>query len=288
MGNPKNAAWYGSDLASVMIPGAGLGNVFYNDGCGGDDANDGLSPQTPKLTLTASLAQCTNDMNDTIVVLDYYQPAGETWPVDINKSKVNIIGTPSGSFRCWACVDSVGDTACFSVNAHDVIIRNFLFDAGASHAGIEFANNKGRMGIYDCYFATGAYGVMSAAGGIEMGLEVSNCFFQQSLTAQGIYINDDPAFIKLHDNVFDRVQGVAIEVVQGGAPQILNNVIALPSNTAGMAITLGASVTRAIVNGNSANYGDTDMGNIPYTDGAGAGANSWLLNYQGTTAVQPN
>jgi len=288
MGNPKSPAWYGGGIGNFMIPGAGMGNVFYNDGVNGLDANDGLTPQSPKLTLTASLAQCTNDMNDTILVLDYWQPAGETWPVSINKSKVNIIGVPSGSYRPWAAVDSVGDTACFSIAAHDVIIRGFAFDAGASHGGIEFAGNKGRMGIYDCYFISGANGILSSAGGIEMALEVGNCFFQQSLTAQGIYINDDPAFIRLHDNVFDRVQGVAIEVVQGGAPQILNNVIALPSNTAGMAITLGAAVTRAIVNGNSANYGDTDMGNIPYTDGAGAGANSWLLNYQGTTAVQPN
>ena len=288
MGNPKNAAWYGGGLGNFMIPGAGLGNVFYNDGVNGLNANDGLTPQTPKLTLTASLAQCTNDMNDTILVLDYWQPAGETWPVSINKSKVNIIAVPSGSFSPWAVVDSAGDFACFSIAADDVIIRGFSFHAGATHGGIEFAGAKARMGIYDCYFATGALGIWSEAGGIEQGLEVGNCFFQQSLTAQGIYINDDPAFIKLHDCVFDRVQGVAIEVVQGGAPQILNNVIALPSNTAGMAITLGATVYRAIVNGNSANYGDTDMGNIPYTDGAGAGANSWLLNYQGTTAVQPN
>ena len=288
MGNPKSAAWYGSDLANYVIPGAGLGNVFYCDGCAGSNDNDGLTPQTPKLTLTAALALCTNDMNDTIVVLDYWQPAGESWPVSINKSKVNIIGTPSGSFRPWACVAPPGDTAGFSIAASDVIVRGFYFDAGASHAGIEFASNKCRMGIYDSYFGTGAMGVMSAAGGIEFGLEIRNCFFQQSLTAQGIYINDDPAFIKIIGNVFDRVQGVAIEVVQGGAPMILDNVIALPSNTAGMAITLGASVTRAIVNGNSANYGDTVMGNVPFTDGAGAGVNSWLLNYQGTTAAMPN
>ena len=48
MGNPKNPAWYGGGIGNFMIPGAGLGNVFYNDGVNGLDANDGLTPQTPR------------------------------------------------------------------------------------------------------------------------------------------------------------------------------------------------------------------------------------------------
>jgi len=287
-GNLKGPAWYGGGLGDVMIPGSGLGDVFYVDGVGGNNDNDGLSPATPKLTLTAGLALCTNDVNDTVLVLDYWQPAGETWPVSINKSKVNVVGVPSGSYNPWAAVAPPGDTAAFSIAADHVIIRSFYFQAGANHAGIEFSGGKVRMGIYDCFFATGKHGIWSAPGGVGFGLEIRNNFFCQSLTAQNIYINDDPAFIKIIDNVFDQPQDVAIEVVQGGAPQIRNNVIACESNTAGRAITLGAAVTRAIVDGNHANFGDTEMAASPYTDGAAAGINHWMLNYKGITGVMPN
>jgi len=271
-----------------MYPGSGLGDVFYLDGVAGLDANDGLSPATPKLTMAASLAQCTNDVNDTIVVLDYWQPAGETWPVSVNKSKVHIVGAPSGSYRPWSCMDSVGDTACLSIAANDVRISNLYFDAGASHGGIEFTGGVSRVGIFDCYFGTGAHGVWSAPGGIAFALEVSRCFFQQSLTAQGIYINDDPAFIRIKGNVFDAAVAVAIEVVQGGNPQILDNVIGIHTDVAGGAITLGAAVTRALINGNSALQGNAaPAGNNPYVDGAAANVNHWGLNYDNGVYTLP-
>lgn len=68
---------------------------------------------------------------------------------------------------------------------------------------------------------------------------------------------------------------------------IFNNVFILPANTAGAAITLSAGTAGSAIFGNHANYGDTDMGNNPYTDSAGAGSNTWGLNYQAITAVLP-
>jgi len=276
-------------LANALVPGSNLGQIIYLDGCGGSDNNSGLTPDEPKLTMTAALALATNDKNDTIVVLDYWQPAGETWPVNVNKSKVRIIGSPSGAaHRPWACMSASGNTACLSISANDVYIQDLYFDAGAAHGGIEFSGGVCRVGIHRCYFGTGAYGIYDASGGVGFSLEITDCFFCQALTAQSIYINDDPAFFRIVGNVFDQPQNIAIEVTAGGGGEIRNNVISLSGNVAGRAITLGASVYRCIVDGNHANYGDGEMGLIPYTDNAAAGQNHWLLNYKGLTGTMPN
>jgi len=287
-GQPKGPEHYLGGLSNYLIAGAGLGGIFYVDGCAGSDSNSGLDPVHPKLTIAAALALCTNDHNDTIILLDYYNMESGA-AVTVNKSKVTIIGSEGGSRnRSWTCLHATADTACLVIAANDVRIHQLYFDAGAAHGGIEFSGSKCRIGIYDCYFGTGAYGIYSVPGGVGFSLDIRNNFFCQALTAQPIYINDDPAFFSIVDNVFDQPQNIAIEVVQGGGGQIRNNIISLSGNVAGRAITLGASVYRCIVDGNHANYGDTEMGNIPYTDGAAAGQNHWMLNYKGITATMPN
>ena len=71
---------------------------------------------------------------------------------------------------------------------------------------------------------------------------------------------------------------------------ILNNQISMDADTAGAAITLGAESLGCWIDGNSANFGDTNAsGNLPYVDSATGGAdqNNWGLNYQGGAAAYP-
>ena len=287
MGNAKSPAWYGGGLSNYLIAGSGLGNVFYVDGIAGNDANSGLSPEHPKLTLAAALTLCVNDHNDTIMVLDYYNMEGGA-AVTINKSKVTIIGAEGGcKDRSWTCLNATADTACLVVAANDVRIHQLYFDAGASHGGIEFSGGVCRVGIYGCWFGTGAYGIYDATGGVAFSLEVANCFFCQSLTGHSLYINDDPAFFFLHDNYFDQAQGDCINVIQGGGGRICDNTMACGADAQGRGITLGASVTRCLCARNVANFGDTDMAANPYEDGAAAGVNHWMANYKGITLIQP-
>jgi hypothetical protein len=85
------------------------------------------------------------------------------------------------------------------------------------------------------------------------------------------------------------VGGVAIDITSTGncsGHQILNNIIAMPSDTQGIGITLGANCTEAIVDGNSAFWGET-INNNPYLDSAAANANSWGMNHHGNTHVLP-
>jgi len=237
--------------------------------------------------MTAALALCTNDKNDTIVVLDYWQPAGETWPVDVNKSKVRIIGSPSGSARAWVCMNPPGDTASLDISASDVHIRDIYFDAGVSHGGIEFSDGVCRVGIHRCWFGTGAYGVYDNTGGVAFSLEIADCYFCQALTSHGIYVNDDPAFLYIHDNMFDACQGDAINIVQGGGDRVINNIIACSSDLQGTGITLGASVYRCLCAWNVANFGDADMAANPFEDGAAGDTNHWMANYKGITIIHP-
>lgn len=286
-GQPKGPNDYTGGIGSLLIPGAALGTVLYVDGVAGSDSNNGFEPTHPLLTIAAALALCTNDHNDTIVVLDYYDLESDV-AVTINKSKVTLIGSPGGcTDRSWTCIHATADTACFIIAANDVRIHNFTFEAGASHGGIEFSGGKCRLGVFDCWFAAGAYGIWSAAGGIAFSLEVARCHFCQSLTAQNIYINDDPAFIYIHDNTFDQAQGCAIEIVQGGGGRIMDNVISCGSDAVSTAIVLGASVTRCLVARNYANFGDADMASNPFTDGAAADVNHWMGNMKGITLIHP-
>ena len=287
MGNPKSSSWYGGGLSSYLIAGASLGNVYYVDGIAGADTNSGLTPDHPLLTIAAALALCVNDHNDTIVLLDYYNLEGGA-AVTVDKSKVTIVGAEGGcKDRSWTCLHATADTACLTIAANDVRIHQLYFDAGASHGGIEFSGGVCRIGIYDCYFGTGAYGVYDNTGGVAFSLEVANCFFQQSLTGHSLYINDDPAHCFFHHNYFDQAQGDAINIVQGGGDRVCDNTIACGADAQGRGITLGASVTRCLCARNVANFGDTDMATNPFEDGAGAGVNHWMANYKGITLIQP-
>ena len=287
MPNPKSPAWYGGGLSNYMIAGAGLGNVFYVDGIAGSDSNSGLVPTAPKLTLAAALALCANDHNDTIVVLDYYNMEGGA-AVTVNKSKVTIVGSEGGSKdRSWTCLHATADTACLIIAADDVRIHQLYFDAGAAHGGIEFSGGKCRIGIYDCWFGTGAYGIYDTTGTVAFSLEIANCYFCQALTSHGIYINDDPAFVYIHDNMFDACQGDAINIIQGGGDRVIGNVIACSSDLQGTGITLGAAVYRCLCAHNAANFGDADMAANPFEDGAAGDTNHWMANYKGITLIHP-
>lgn len=286
-GQPKQPNFYDGGLSNYLIAGAGLGAVLYVDGCAGSDSNSGLDPTHPLLTIAAALALCTNDLNDTIVILDYYNMESDL-AVTINKSKVTLVGSEGGcKDRSWTCLHATADTACLIVAANDVRIHQLYFDAGASHGGVEFSGAKCRIGIYDCWFGSGAYGVYSAPGGVAFSLEVANNFFCQSLTGHSIYINDDPAFFYIHHNMFDQAQGDAINVVQGGGGRICDNTIACGADAQGRGITLGASVTRCLCARNDANFGDADMAANPFEDGAAADTNHWVNNMKGITLIHP-
>lgn len=299
--NPKNAVWYaGGGLASVLPVGAG--NVFFLNGIDGtgSNANDGRTPDAPLLTMTYALSLCTANNDDVIVVMDYWQPTGETWPISVDVGKVHIIGA-SGAGTQYPIFTPTGDTAAFSIAADRVELANLCINGGASHGAIENDATAGaaRWGLYvhDCWFAvlgSAQDGIKNVAAGDMPYLRVERCRFGFAITRDGIRIEHNATRCQIGSsfggagNLFDRVQGVGINVVGNAADiGIQGNRFVIPANTAGAAITLSAGTAGSAIFDNIANFGDTDMGNNPYTDGAGAGSNHWGANYQGITLTQP-
>jgi len=294
---PNGISSWGAPLGAPV----GTGSVFFVNGAG-SSVGGGLTPhdgnpgtkEEPLATITRALALCTNDHYDTIYVTDYYQPSGETWPISVDKSLVNIIGLPSaiggpfGAHLPWCVGVASGNYPMFDIVANNVFIQGFGIYAGtASYAGITMDSGASVVWIDSCRFNQGTYGIHVTADDTGYGISITNCYFQQSLATGGILIDDDPAFLWIANNYFDRIGGVAISVVSGAGHIIENNNIALGANTNGYAITLGTGVNRAWINGNHCGYGAENGTTTPYLDDGTVGDNSWGYNTFGSNAVSP-
>ena len=298
-GNPKSPAWYGGGDAAAMLPGAD--KIIYLNGVDGvgSNANSGETSDAPVLTMTYALSLLAGDLNEYIIVQDYNAPTGETWPISVDKNLCHIIGV-SGQGTQYPIITPTGDTAGLSIAADRVEIANLCINGGAAHGCIE--NDPGaptaRWGtlIRDCWFAvlgSAQDGIRNVAASDNVYMTVKRCRFGFALTRDGIRIEHNATRCMIgtpwgDGNLFDRVQGVGVNVVGNAADiGIYKNLFVIPANTAGAAITLSAGTAGSAIFGNRANFGDTDMGNNPYTDGAGAGSNHWGDNYQGITLAQP-
>ena len=273
--------------------------VWGIDGAIGVDTNSGETPQSPFLTITKALSMCEDARQDYIVVMDYWQPTGETWPISVDKDNVHIIGA-DGAGTQMPIITPTGDTAGISIAANRVEIANLCINGGATHGCIENDVTAGaaRWGllVQDCWFAvlgSAQDGIKNLAASDNVYLQVLRCRFGFAITRDGIRVEHNATRCQIGDpwgngNMFDRVQGIGVNIVGNAADiGVYNNIFVIPANTAGAAITLSAGTAGSAIFGNQANFGDTDMGNNPYTDNAAAGSNHWGGNYQGITLVQP-
>ena len=306
-GNPKSPGWYSGGLAAALP--VGCGNVYYvNGGSDGPvvDTNDGLTPESPKQLLQSGIDLCTSNNNDVVVVLNYGGNARalEAWPVEVNKDMIHIIGVGSVAQK-WPVVSvlapAAGDTAnpALLVTADRVEIAGLELGGGDTAGCVHVGDDGGTWTawIHDCFFGVtgdgvGQDGILVPAGVAAPFLTVTDCEFGLFLTRDGIRADANMTRARLgmpgHGNVFKAVPGISINLAAAVTqPSIIGNIMFLPSDTAGKAITLGAAVLGAHVHGNFANFGDADMAANPYTDSAAGDANNWILNYQGITAVMP-
>ncbi len=295
MANPKSPAWYGGGLASSLRPGANQGNVFYVDGTG-PDTNDGLTPLTPFASFLAALAACTNDRNDTIVVLDYWSAGTEAWPIVVDKNMVSIIGVPDAGAP-WPQINVTGDVAGLSITGRGVEIAGLSINAGATHGCIEIGASVWGTEIHHCWFGeagTGQDGIRDVAPFDAVYLKIWGNRFGAGLTRNGVRIDHNATrgmigAPGMEPNLFHALSDVCIYVNNTMAQGwICDNRFALDSDVQGRAITLDATaVDGAFIDGNSAHFGDTIMAQVPYLDSSAGGSNHWGLNYQGNTLVLP-
>ena len=287
-------------LAGVLTASAPLGALVYVNSAAndGDDANDGLAPGRPKLTIAGAagaLSLCTDDADilDTIVVQGI--PA-ETYPITIDRARVSVIGAQAPGFYPRLRLDARGDTEDVFVFESDyAFVKGFELRAGVGCAGIVIADVVHRCAATEIYFGFGTYGVHITGTPAGGGHQISHSYFQGSLTTAGVHNAGNSYHLKINNNVFKANHSTpAIGVHIEGAPgdgQILDNTFACGQDVVGLAITMAAgSSTYWIIAGNRANFGVDTMTANPYRDlvGAGATSHNWMQNYWGDTLTDPS
>lgn len=295
MANPKTAAWYGNDQTRVLGPGAG--NIYYVNGYTGDDTNDGLSPLTAKLTITAGIGLCTDaaGQNDYVFVLRYPSAgaAGETWPIAVDKESMHLIGAGlyGASTACWIAPSD--DNAAFAISKHGVEIAGFDLAAGASHGCIENSGTVWRAHIHHNDFAlqrTAQDGIRTGIGSVDCPhwLIEDNVFGEgiDNVSRADIYCAHNMTRSIIRNNLFrvpDGAIGVHLAGLCTGYISILDNYFQVTDNAAGEAITTSATAV-GIATGNVAAEGKAALNNNPYVDG---GSFSWGVNYQPGAILLP-
>lgn len=278
------------------------GKIFFVDGGSTGPThnnNDGLSPYTPKQTLTAALALCTSGADDVVYVVNYGsngRNAEPSWPVIMSKDFVHLIGLLSTPSSKWPTVKPDDDNHALEVTGQRVEIANLEVGGGATKAGIHVGSAGG---IWGCYIHSVWFGVTGDTAGqdgvfVETGedapfLEIDDCRFGSAVTRYGVYINGNATKGRIGSKYgnFFRSANIAVNVAgPAGLAGIQNNAFALPSDTAGYAITMSATSSGALVDGNRAAFKIAAMTNNPFRDLSNA--NHWLVNYRQGLTISPD
>lgn len=272
-------------LEGVKAGWRGAGNTYFVHGFTGLDTNDGLTRDTPFLTIRHALDQCVADHDDYILVLDCWQQ--ETFPISVDVSRVHIIGVDKENGKLPR-MNAPTDTAIFTLDAEYCEIANLSLNAGVGHAAIEIGTlaGVGRGAIRGCWFGVtgaGLYGIHVPATFDAPEMLIEKCRFGIGLTSDGIRIAGNATRSVIKKCLF-RAQGIGINVTSHmNNGWILSNRFVCAAVEAGRAITL-TNTDSIFVDDNRAQSGKTAMGVIPYVDG---GSNHWGVNYQDIVAVLP-
>jgi len=272
-------------LEGVKAGWRGAGNTYFVHGFTGLDTNDGLTRDTPFLTIRHALDQCVADHDDHILVLDCWQQ--EDFPISVDVSRVHIIGVDKENGKLPR-MDAPTDTAIFTLDAEYCEIANLSLNGGVGHAAIEIGSlaGVGRGAIRGCWFGetgAGLYGIYVPPTFDAPEMLIEKCRFGNGLTSDGIQIAGNMTRGVIQKCLF-RPQAIGINVPSHmNDGWILSNRFACYGLVAGSGITL-TNTDRIFVDDNRAQSGKDAMGVIPYVDG---GDNNWGLNYQDITAVLP-
>lgn len=271
------------------------GNIYYVEGTGGLDTNDGRTLETAFETITHALTVTESDNNDYIFVRRV-DNAAETFPITVADSFVHLIGMPYGASPRPQILPP-GDTHGVEVDAGGVEIAGFDFGAAEANldACINIDANQWRIHIHHCNFAwqTEAYDCIRINGDNQSYIH-HNMFGAHGFSNCGICITDamrtrieDNVFFVLNSLVGGGQYGIYVtSTLQYGV--IKNNTFLVPDAMSGEAIFL-TSYGRSIIDGNHAMSDTVAMGFNPYRDTTGAAQNrhGWGANYANAALTLP-
>jgi len=295
------------------------GKNIYVDYLRGNDSYVGTNPNYPLKTIAAAFLKITDSLttgwkNDYIWVLASkdQDDAATIYPTVAAGAEAHwhLIGVSNANptFGVVLRMDADNEeAACITLNNGAGVeseIAGISFGGGATGAGgISLSQTHG-LWVHDCYFGhsfcgdTPDYGIYSADATNHENCLIEDCWFwgsgnnsQGKLAVDGIRMlgATPPKNVIIRRNVFMGIPGVAIYVnLLGGV--ILDNRFSMDADTAGSAITLDTLSYGCFIDGNSANFGDTDAATgPPWLDNSAGGAdsNTWGLNWEGGAAGYP-
>lgn len=285
--NTKHADWYGAHHAAIL--GEVVGSIFYVHGSTGSNANDGLTPLTPFLTITHAVDQCTAWADDYIFVLNYPEMAdGEVWPIAMDVDKVHLIGTTKQASPSPVIRNNAG--VSIAITAHNIEIAGFGFGApNGSDACISINGDLWQIHIHHNDFGFTTFGGLDAIL-VSGAYQTVNCWFHHnrfgSGSTDGIHGIAQQGRMMISDNLFRNTSGIGINLAGGGYDCIvLDNRFNVADSANGEAITMGVTGSQnSFFDGNRAMQGTAAMATNPFRD---LGSNHWGLNYAGTAPTYP-
>ena len=290
-----------------------VGKVFHINLPGatfpGSNSNSGLSYEKPLLTITKALSLCVDGRQDYVLIHDYYQATGETWPIVVNKRAVHILGVALPNLP-YPVIHPPTDAGGFQLTSSGQYgeIAYLTIGGGNSHGGIKMGNSGQVDGFKIHHSVFGHEWFGTPLNGIEQpvdstrggyGVEISDNEFYGDLANVGGKITGNAIdLLKVTGNqpwrnikiLRNKIFGtaVAISVGDGLGGEILDNRIIIPDSSDGEAIALLAGVLGMMVDGNVAMAGgDANPSQQPYVDVAATNKNHWGVNYTGNAVDLP-
>jgi len=270
----------------------------------GSDSNSGKSYKKPLLTITAALAKCVDGRNDVILIHDYWQASGETWPIVVNKRAVHIKGVAQEGLP-YPAIHPATDLHCFQLGSSGQYgsISYLTIGGGSTKAGIEMGGSGQVDGFHihhntfgHSWFGTPLNAIVQAVGDSRGGYgniiedniilgDLANC--QGAITGNGFdFLSTTlPWFgMIIRRNKFFGV-AVGINCTHHHYAEITDNKFVIADAADGEAIALLAASEGNMVDGNVAmNGGDAAITKQPYVDVAATNKNHWGVNWT-TNAV---
>ena len=265
--------------------------VWWVDG-GAGSTGDGKSPAGAFDTIEESLTECSNTIDDWILVQDY---SGSTNEITIGNAFVHIIGYGPPGMRYPRIQASTSGEAGFILGdaADNVEIANFIIASTGTAAGIEFTGGAGSFGvwIHDCIFGrsgnTVQDGIEIMSGAAAPHLVVENCRFGQgapsAVTRDGIRFSGNASWSIVRNNVFRSVDGIGINYASAvSQPMAHDNHFQLVADGVGDAIDVVSSTAGGYFYNNTATFGNGAAVEEVFRD-QGSG-NEWSGNVGGSVA----
>ena len=262
----------------------------------GNDNWEGTDPEFPLETLEAAYAKVNPRENDYIFVQNFWALDPVT-PLNIQKSKLHIIGIGSGNFDNGNDIDG-GATASLELEepCQDLELAGFNLGGNGAAAAIVLIGTVFRPHIHHCtignnYLCTD--GLQNGAGGSISKGTIAHCIFGNQISAKGVNCTFWTGVIA--HNLFRQPGSECISIPGSQWVYIFDNMFFKPYATAlaaGWAVHLDANTSLCAVMNNVASEHAADAPAVaPWLDDTDAGAgitdNGWAGNMVGNACTQP-